>query len=158
MKEKSAVTATAGIDKGRMMRQKIVKRLAPSIKACRFLFTNTVKAGADRADFVDDIKALLPEDQATAILDRLMPLFDEAHPKMMQTAAFQTIAEHGKVVRAVHWRMDVIKGSDHVMRLDMPVATITLQYQEGPNSGQASYQLMPEQAAELKRALAAIVD
>ncbi len=133
------------------------EQLAPSIKACRFLFTSSVKAGASREDFIADVKALLSEDKATMVLDRLIPLFDEAFPQLMQAAAFQSIAEHGKVVRAVHWRMDVIKGSDHVMKLDMPVATITLQYQEGPNSGQASYQLMPEQAAELKRALSMLV-
>ena len=45
-----------------------------------------------------------------------------------------------------------------VLPPDMPIATITFQYQEGPNAGQTSYQLLPEQAAELKRALAALVD
>lgn len=131
--------------------------LSPSVKACRCLFTGAVKAGVDREAFISDVKALLPEEQATRLLDRLLPLFDEAFPAMMRAAVFQSIAEHGKVVRAVRWRMSVIKASDHGMKLDVPVATITLQYQEGPNAGQTSYQLMPEQAAELKRALANIV-
>ncbi|MBW2525972.1 MAG: hypothetical protein JRI23_17460 [Deltaproteobacteria bacterium] len=132
--------------------------LAPSVKACRFLFTSAVRAGVDREAFIADVRALLPEEQATSVLDRLLPLFDEALPKMMQAAVFRSIAEHGKVVRAVRWRMDEIKASDHGMRLDVPVATITLQYQEGPNAGQTSYQLLPDQAAELQRALAHIVD
>lgn len=128
-------------------------QLAPSVRACRFLFTNAVKAGIDREAFIADVKALLPDQSATAVLDLLLPLFDEAFPKMTQAAVFQSIAEHGKVVRAVHWRLDVIKASDHGVKLDVPVATITLQYHEGPNAGQASYQLLPEQALELKHAL-----
>jgi len=132
--------------------------LAPSVKACRFLFTNAVKAGVDREAFIADVKVLLPEEQAMAVLNVLMPLFDEAFPKLVQAAVFQSIAEHGKVVRAVRWRMDVIKASDHGMKLDVPVATITLQHQEGPNAGQTSYQLLPEQAMELKRALSLIVE
>jgi hypothetical protein len=131
--------------------------LAPSVKACRFLFTSTVKAGVDREAFVADVTTLLSEEQAAGVLERLLPLFDDAFPKMMQAAVFQSIAEHGKVVRAVRWRMDVIKASDHGLNLEVPVATITLQYQEGPNAAQASFQLLPEQAAELKRALSNIV-
>ena len=132
--------------------------LAPSVKACRFLFTSAVKAGAEREDFIADVNALLAEADASAVLERLLPLFDEAFPRMMQAAVFQSIAEHGKVVRAVRWRMDKIKASDHGVNLDVPIATLTVQYQEGPNAGQASYQLLPEQAAELKRALSNIVD
>jgi hypothetical protein len=131
--------------------------LAPSVKACRLLFTSAVRAGIDREAFIADVRTLLPEEQAALVLERLLPLFDVAFPKMMQAAVIQSIAEHGKVVRAVRWRMDVIKASDHGVKLDVPVATITLQYQEGPNAGQTSYQLLPDQAAELKRALANIV-
>ncbi len=133
-------------------------QLGPSVKACRFLFTHAVKAGVDRAALVADVSALLPEEEATLVLDRLLPLFDAAFPRMRQAAVFQSVAEHGRVVRAVRWRMDVIQASDHGRQLDVPVATITLQYQEGPNAGQTSYQLLPDQAAELRRALAAILD
>jgi hypothetical protein len=131
--------------------------LAPSVKACRFLFTSAVKAGVDRDAFIADVNALLGEAQATAVLGRLLPLYDVAFPKLMQSAVFQSVAEHGKVVRAVRWRMDMIKASDHGSKLDVPVATITMQYQEGPNAGQTSFQLLPEQALELKRAIDRIV-
>lgn len=128
--------------------------LSPSVKACRFLFTNAVKACIDRDAFIADVSALLPGVEGPRALDLLLPLFDVAFPKLMQAAMFQSVAEHGKVVRAVHWRMDMIKASDHAFKLDVPVATITLSFQEGPNAGQASYQLLPDQAAELRRALA----
>jgi hypothetical protein len=131
--------------------------LSSSVKACRCLFSGAVQAGVGREAFIIDVKALLPEEQANRVLDLLLPLFDAALPAMMQAAVFQSIAEHGKVVRAVRWRMSLIKASDHGMKLDVPVATITLQYQEGPNASQTSFQLLPEQAAELKRALANIV-
>lgn len=127
--------------------------LAPSVKACRFLFTSAVKAGIDREGFVADVNAVLPPADAASVLTLLLPLFDAALPKLVGAAAFQSVAEHGKIVRAVRWRMDVIKASDHGAHLDVPVATITLQYQEGPNAAQATYQFLPEQAAELRRAL-----
>lgn len=132
--------------------------LAPSVKACRFLFTSAVKACIDREAFIADVEALLPPAASPRVLELLLPLFDVAFPKLMQAAVFQSVAEHGKVVRAVHWRMDMIKASDHAMNLDVPVATITLQFQEGPTAGQASFQLLPDQAEELKRALALMTE
>lgn len=133
------------------------ERLAPSVKAIRFLFTRAVQAGTDRGDFVHDVEALLPPAEAEHVLARLLPLFDVAFPKLRHHAAFLSVAEHGRVVRAVRWRLDVVKASDHGARIDVPVATVTFQYQQGPNAGQESYQLLPEQAAELRRALAAIL-
>jgi len=133
------------------------ERLAPSVRALRFLFTEGVTAGTDREAFIDDVKALLPPAPASVLLGRLLPLFDAAFPRLKHAAAFLSVAEHGRVVRAVRWRVDVIKASDHSARIDLPVATLTFQYQEGPNAGQASYQLLPEQAAELQKALASIV-
>jgi hypothetical protein len=135
-----------------------METVAAPVRACRFLFTNLVKAGGDRDAFVGDVNALVSESEARALLELLLPLFDAAFPKLTQAAAFQSVAEHGKVVRAVRWRMDVIKASDHGVKLDVPVATITLQFQEGPNAGQASYQLLPEQVLELKRAIAVFVE
>lgn len=133
-------------------------QIGPSVRACRFLFTNAVKSGAGRDGFSADVRALLPEAQAEAALARLLPLFDQAFPQLVKAAVLRSVAEHGKVVQAVHWRIEVIKSSDHGLKLDVPIATLTLQYQEGPNAGQASFQLLPEQAAELKRALAMLVD
>ncbi len=131
--------------------------LAPAVKACRFMFQQAVKAGVDRAAFGSDLGALLPESQANRLRELLLPLFDASFPKLRQAAILASVAEHGRVVRSVRWRMDVIKSSNHSIKLDVPVATITLQYQEGPTAGQASYQLLPEQAAELRRVLDALL-
>jgi hypothetical protein len=131
--------------------------LAPAVKACRFLFLQAVKSGVDRAAFIADLGSLLPEDQAVRVRALLLPHFDSELPRLRQVAILSSVAEHGRVVRSVRWRMDVIKSSNHSVKLDVPVATITLQYQEGPNAGQASYQLLPEQAAELRRALDALL-
>ena len=116
-----------------------------------------VKAGVQLESFAQDIEGLVGTEKSAPIVALLMPLLQEAYPQLIQQAAMRTIAEHGKVVRDVHWRMDIIKGSNHVMNLDMPVATITLQFQDGPTTGQASYQMMPDQAAKLKEALTAII-
>ncbi len=132
--------------------------LIPSAMAARYLFTNAAKAGVDGTAFMTDVRALVPEPRASLVLERLLPLFEMALPKLRQAAVMRSVAEHGRVVRAVRWRMDVIRASDHAIALDVPVATITLQYQEGANASQASYQFLPEQAAELKRALGFIVD
>jgi hypothetical protein len=132
--------------------------LAPAAKACRFLFREAARAGIDRAAFAADVGALLPESEASRVLALLTPHFDAALPKLRQAAILASVAEHGRVVRAVRWRLDVMKASNNGVKLDMPVATITFQYQEGPNAGQTSYQLLPEQAAELKRALAELID
>jgi hypothetical protein len=133
-------------------------RLAPAAKACRFLFLQTLRAGLDRPDFVADVRLLLPEPEASRVLDLLLPIFDLEFPKLRRAAVVMSIAEHGRVVRGVRWRMDLVQASNHSMKLDVPVATITFQYQEGPNAGQASFQLLPEQAAELRRALDAMLD
>lgn len=131
--------------------------LAPSVKACRFLFTNAVTAGVTRAALAKDLDALLG-DEGAALASRLLGLFDEALPNLQRAAAYLSVAEHGKVVRGVRWRMDVIRASDHGKRLDVPVATLTLQFQEGANAGQATYQLLPDQVIALRRALDAILD
>lgn len=132
--------------------------LAPAIKACRFLFTSVVKAGIDREAFIRDVETLVAEPDRTPLLERVLPLFDEAYPKLMQAAALHSVAEHGKVVCGVRWRVETIQASDHGANLNVPVATITFQFREGPNAGQASYQFLPEQALELQRALANFID
>jgi hypothetical protein len=131
--------------------------LGPSIIACRFLFTNMIVSGAPRDALEADIRALLDE-RADSVLPRVLALFDAAAPKLRKDAVFLSVAEHGKVVRAVHWRLDRIQSSDHGANLDVPVATITLQYQEGPTVAQATYHLLPDQAMALRRALARIID
>jgi hypothetical protein len=135
-----------------------VEALAPSIKACRFLFTSAVRAGISVEDFALDLVALLSPEGGARAARCLCPLFETFVPELRRAAVFRSVAEHGKLVRAVRWRMDVIKGSDHALRLEVPVATLTLQYQEGANLGQVSVQLLPEQAAELRRALSMLVD
>jgi hypothetical protein len=135
-----------------------VESLAPSIKACRFLFTSAARAGASIDDFDLDLRALLPGERGDRAARWLCPLFATFVPELRKAAVFRSVAEHGKLVRAVRWRMDVIQGSDHALRLDVPIATLTLQYQEGANLGQVSVQLLPEQAAELRRALSMLVD
>lgn len=132
--------------------------IGPSVRACRFLFTNAVKSGAGRDGFTADVRAMLPEAQAEATLARLLPIFDVAFPQLVKAAVLRSVAEHGKVVQAVHWRIETIRSSDHGLKLDVPVATLTFQYQEGPNAGQASFQLLPDQAAELRRALAMLIE
>jgi hypothetical protein len=133
-------------------------RLLPAAMAVRLLVTSAVKASVDSAAFAADVRLLVGEPGGTALLELLVPLFDAAYPRLREAAVFQSVAEHGRVVRAVRWRMDTIRASDHGLGLDVPVATITFQYQDGPNRGQASYQLLPEQALELKRALGFILE
>lgn len=132
-------------------------RVAPAIKACRFLFREAVRAGVGRDGLAADLRVLLPEATAQRAADLLLPIFDAAAPKLRQAAVLLSVAEHGRVVRGVRWRMDKMLASNHGAKLDVPVATITLQYQEGPTTGQASYQLLPEQALELRKALDALL-
>ncbi len=133
-------------------------QLAAPAKACRFLFLQASRAGVDRDAFSADIGALVPAPAAARVRDLLLPIFDAAIPQLRQAAVFLSVADHGRVVRGVRWRVDVIKASTHGTNLGVPVATITLQYQEGPNAGHASYQILPEEAAELRRALDAILE
>ncbi len=61
-----------------------------------------------------------------------------------------TLADHGKVLTGLSWRVDNVTSSDRGADLASPVVFLTLRYQEGKDSDSVTLQLTPESLQELK--------
>jgi hypothetical protein len=132
--------------------------LASVVRACRHILLAAVKKGLGPEEFTQELQTLLAGTTGKeAIAAALQQGYARFVPQLTQAAVFGSIAHHGKVVRKVRWRVDTIRASDLLTKIDMPIATITFEYQEGPQARTSSFQLLPEQAVELRQALDAIL-
>ncbi len=60
------------------------------------------------------------------------------------------VADHGKLLVGIHWRMDTIQASERGAKLRTTVAMLTLHYREGAEAGRITLQVLPDMMGELK--------
>ena len=61
-----------------------------------------------------------------------------------------TLADHGKLLTGLDWRVDNVTASDRGTQLNATVVYLTLHYREGDNQDRVSLQLTPEYIKHLK--------
>lgn len=126
-------------------------RIAPAIKAARFLFQAGARAHLQPKELAEDLRALAPA-SAPTLEALLIPWFDDFAPKLRRQSARESIADHGKLVVGTSWRIDRIVRSKRGREMDTSVALMTFRYLEGDREGRVTLQLLPETIAELREA------
>jgi len=126
--------------------------LVGPIRAARFLIVEGARAGLDDDAFVADLSSLSRTVDVREIVGILLPCFRRAAPPLRSEIVARTLADHGKLVSDVHWRVDRILGSERGSALDAAVAVLTFDYRDGARDDRVTMQFMPEQLIQLLRA------
>jgi hypothetical protein len=125
------------------------EQLGYTIRACRFLLREAASIDLSRAAFAADLEALSSEAEAIGAL--LLPRFESAKAFVRREMLRNTIADHGKLLESVTWRVDHPASSSRGKRLAGRVVSLTLGYREGDRRERVTLQVLPEALVELKK-------
>ncbi len=128
--------------------------LARPVKACRFLLREAAGADVPRATFVEDLRALCGRDDA--IEQFFVAGYDAACKVVRQEVLQGTLADHGKLLLGVDWRLDSVQASNRGSKMRVPVALLTLRFREGEQTQRITLQVLPETLRELTQTLTEI--
>ena len=120
-----------------------------AIQACDTLLHQAAAFDLDRDGFGQDLTALsglFPQG-----LDPLLDQYDTMRSELRARLVQETLADHGKVLLGLDWRVDNIVSSDRGIGLEGTVVLLTLRYREGDRVDRVTLQLTPDSLAELKR-------
>ena len=70
---------------------------------------------------------------------------------MRQEVLQGTLADHGKLLLGVDWRLDSVQASNRGSKMRVPVALLTLRFREGEQTQRITLQVLPETLRELPR-------
>ncbi|MBW2525280.1 MAG: hypothetical protein JRI23_13935 [Deltaproteobacteria bacterium] len=124
------------------------EQIGPGVKAAVFLFRQGAVFDVDAAELEEDLRAVIGKQQ---VVDLLLPIYREVFPELRREIAMATITAHGKVLTNVEWRLDTLGSSSRGRKINIPVALVTLQYQDGPEARQITLQMMPDAVAGLRK-------
>ena len=119
-----------------------------ALGGARALVRQAAALDAPPAAWASDLRLLGGGD--TELERALAAGFERGKAMVRAELARTTLAEHGRLLEAVRFRLDRLTASDHAVGLEVPVVTLTLRYREGDKSDQISLQVTPELMAELR--------
>jgi hypothetical protein len=121
-----------------------------AIKASRFVLREAAQRDVPSVAFAEDLGRLCPEDRLVSEL--LLAGYEPAKARLRHEIVKAAVADHGKLLVGVKWRLDAVQASEQGARLQMPVALFTLHYLEGREMGRFTVQILPDMVNELKTA------
>ena len=124
-------------------------RVVEAIQTSDTLLRQAAAFNLDNSLFAQDL-AILSALHALS-LDPLLPLYDSFKGELRGRILGDTLADHGKVLMGLDWRVDNVVASDRGVDLQGTVLLLTLRYQEGERTDRITLQLTPDALAELKR-------
>lgn len=123
--------------------------LARAIKACRFVIREAAQRDVPAGAVAEDLDRLCPGDPL--IKELLLAGYDPARARIRHEIVKAAVADHGKLLVGIKWRLDAIQTSERGAKLGMPVAMLTLHYLEGAEAGRVTLQVLPDMMGELKQ-------
>ncbi|HEY6462774.1 MAG TPA: hypothetical protein VIY73_21540 [Polyangiaceae bacterium] len=121
--------------------------LAAVVRGCRFLIRQAAAVGLNLEQFAEDLRALGDEGEAA---ESLLAGYAEAMKVLAAEAALRAVADHGKVVERVSWRVDRVAMSDRGDANDHTVVLLTLGFVDGSRRDRITLQIGAERLAELR--------
>lgn len=122
--------------------------LARAIKGCRFAIREGAQRDVPGPALVDDLQKLCPD--LPVVAELVLAGYDEAKEQLRHEIVKAALADHGKLLVRVSWRVDAIQASERGLGLRTPVAMLTLHFREGAESGRVTLQVLPDMMHELK--------
>lgn len=120
-----------------------------AIQACDTLLHQAAAFDLDPDRFGQDLTAL--SGGMVQAPDAILALYENMKSELRGRLVQGTLADHGKVLLGLDWRVDRVISSDRGMGLEATVVLLSLRYREGDRLDRITLQLTPETLAELKR-------
>jgi hypothetical protein len=122
--------------------------LAQAVKACRFLVREAAQRDVPAAALAEDFDRICPDDPL--VKELVLAGYEAAKAQIRHEIAKAAVADHGKLLVGIHWRVDAIQASERGVQLRVPVALLTLHYREGTETGRVTLQVLPDMMGELR--------
>jgi hypothetical protein len=122
--------------------------LARGLRGCRVLVRAAAFLDLPAALVVEDAMALAGDDAPVAAI--LLQGYDAAKAQIRVVAMRSALAEHGRVLEGVDWRVEQVLASSAGGRLRFPVTVITLRCRVDGRQERITVQASPEQLRELQ--------
>ena len=122
--------------------------VARAVRAARVLVRAASVVDLDAKRFCEDLTALAGG--TGALVEVLLPGYERGKARVQAEVAQQTVADHGRLLESVRWRVDMMSASDRGMGLRLPLVTLTLHYREAGRREQLSLQVLPDVLKQLR--------
>lgn len=113
----------------------------PAIVALASLLRAAAASNVERASLEADLEKL---GIRSPLVEVLLALYEERVGGLRDEIVRATIAAHGPVLTGAEWRIDTLGSSSRGRELDVPIALVTFQYQDGRESKRLTVQMLPE--------------
>jgi hypothetical protein len=123
--------------------------LALAVKACRFVIRGAARFDLPEGALAADLDQLCPADPR--VKEIVLAGFAPAKAQIRKEILAAAVADHGKLLVGASLRLDTIQASERGVRLQLPVAVLTLHYREGAVAGRMTVQVLPDMMAELRK-------
>jgi hypothetical protein len=119
-----------------------------AMRSCDFLLRKASMLDLNADAFQQDLADLSGGDPQAA--GPVLANYNAAKADLRQQIIRDTLADHGKVLVGLDWRVDNVTASDRGVQLNSDVVFLTLRYREGNTVERITLQLTPEAVKELK--------
>jgi len=119
-----------------------------ALRSCDFLLRQASMLDLDADAFQQDLAELSGGDPQAA--GPVLANYNAAKADLRLQILRETLADHGKVLVGLDWRVDKVTASDRGVQLNSDVVFLTLRYRENNNVERITLQLTPEAVKELK--------
>jgi hypothetical protein len=119
-----------------------------ALRSCDFLLRQASMLDLDADAFQQDLAVLSGGDHQAA--GPVLANYNAAKANLRLQILGETLADHGKVLVGLDWRVDNITASDRGVQLNSDVVFLTLRYREGSRVERITLQLTPEAVKELR--------
>lgn len=120
-----------------------------AVQSCDFLLRQAIVLNLTKQEFSQDLSALSEDRLEEAEI--ISSHYDSVKTELRNAIIQMSLADHGKVLVGMDWRVDNITASDRGTQLDTSVVFLTLRYRDGDRLGRITLQLTPEALNQLKQ-------
>jgi hypothetical protein len=119
-----------------------------AVRTCDFLLRQASALDLDASVFQQDLVLLSGGVQQYA--ETIISQYGGAKADLRKILVQESLADHGKVLVGIDWRMDSVSASNRGAKLNTPVIILTLRYRENNRIKRTTLQLTPDAIKELK--------
>lgn len=133
--------------------------MAAALRAHRFLLREAARRRVSKEDYAADLAAMAGDPERAERLQALMlPGFDLAVERVKQEIIGAGVADHGKVLTEVKWRVDAMLASDRGSAEQRRIGMLTLIYREGRREDRVTLQVQPDGLQALYEACKGMIE